>query len=198
MSVRWTSAAPAFHRADSSVSGPASTAPRDLVEGDRPFCSGSGAQGRARCQRCRCPGGQDGPFLCPRQCGVGQHIPGMIKYQSGMQNGVQIVNIFIKAAVWIGHIVLLHSFRFGTQRKNGKPISRPHRKKFDRSFSARRGLGRAGRTGAPAHGRDASRAIDTSRESVSVSGPGRTGLARRAGRCRGVMEPGQPGPRIST
>ena len=76
-----------------------------------------GAQGRARCQRCRvrCPGGQDGPFLCPRQCGVGQHIPGMIKYRSGMQNGVQIVNIFIKAAVWIGHIVLLHSFRFGTQ-----------------------------------------------------------------------------------
>ena len=39
----------------------------------------------------------------------------MIKYRSGMQNGVQIVNIFIKAAVWIGHIVLLHSFHFGTQ-----------------------------------------------------------------------------------
>ena len=39
----------------------------------------------------------------------------MIKYRSGMQNGVQIVNIFIKAAVWIGHIILLHSFRFGTQ-----------------------------------------------------------------------------------
>ena len=41
----------------------------------------------------------------------------MIKYRSGMQNGVQIVNIFIKAAVCIGHVVLLNSFRFGAQNE---------------------------------------------------------------------------------
>ncbi len=57
------------------------------------------------------------------------------------------------------------------------------------------GVGRAGRTGAPAHGRDASRLIDTNRETVFVNGPGRTGLAHRAGRRRGFME---LGPRIST
>jgi hypothetical protein len=36
----------------------------------------------------------------------------MIEYRTGMQNGVQIVHIFIKASVWIGHVVLLCSFRF--------------------------------------------------------------------------------------
>ncbi len=39
----------------------------------------------------------------------------MIEYRTGMQNGVQIVHIFIEAAVYIRHVVLLNSFRFGTE-----------------------------------------------------------------------------------
>src|SRR4030081_2931555 len=48
-----------------------------------------------------------------------------------MQNGIQIVHIVIEASVWI-HVVLLNSFRFGTENhlERRKVTSRSHGKKF--------------------------------------------------------------------
>ena len=65
----------------------------------------------------------------------------MIEYRTGMQNGVQIVHIFIEAAVRIRHVVLLHSFRFGTkiELEKRKSISRPPPEKiFERGLTAER------------------------------------------------------------
>ncbi len=94
----------------------------NFVDGNQARGAGHGAQGRTRRDRCRVggPGCQDCPLFCARQFRGGENIPGMIENRTGMQNGVQVVHIVIKAGVSAGHVVLPCSF----QRWDGFRIAR--------------------------------------------------------------------------
>jgi len=132
-----TSALPACRRADVAACDRGSTAPPEYRRSTRPP-SPPERRARTRSHRggVRGPRCQNGSFLGPRQRGVGQHIPWMIEYRTGMQNGVQVIDIFIEVTVWIGHCRPPVSFRCGTENdlENPQKISRGRKKFFPASL----------------------------------------------------------------
>jgi hypothetical protein len=52
------------------------------------------------------------PFLGSRKRRVSQDIPRVVEDRTGMQNGVQVIDILVEMSVQIRHVLPPNSFRF--------------------------------------------------------------------------------------